>query len=565
MVLEQSDGSFRVVVGSTNLTDDGLCRQAETFTWFDIGPSKYPGTLLEDLRDLLGSVAKDLGSSRWSTAGRGLHQALSSCKARSDKKPFPRMLSSYKGSILRQYLAGLGNEQLLEMRLVSPFFEEDKAYDKSVLAGLVKTVRGRGCEHVRLYLPGNLSEGGKASVSAPRRIFQGLAKDGVAFHVVPSGWAIKQVGEVPRKLHAKLILAVTGARGKPRKVHVLVGSPNLSKCALGEAVGGAAETMNLSAARDDLNVEAAVHLYLPFEGKSSVEDLLPDVKAVTFESLLFAGEEPEPAKRSPIYVVDAVYDVRRKELRVELQWKLLPESFVLRCGAEEVLRGKPKRHPVELRVKKDLGEATELTLQIPGKGPLSFPIRFMNEEELPPGSTAPTLDLMGALEYLSGQQPFPARSDDEPQQKESGKKAGKKRGKAKQGAASKTLAVKLDLFFRAVEGLRARLARPAMTEAAFREVVDGWAGLSKLVQMIREHRRNGQAREPEVYFWLAQLKRMLGRLEFPDDDPVPPAFKRRLLGRVEDRVAMEMKAIEKGAGTTLRRQYVAVRGCLLGA
>lgn len=245
-VLRFDDG-VRVVVGSANLTEDGLARQIEIGTSIEL--KAYP-CLVTPLRKLLRGISARVGRSpAWQDAASVVEAGF---PASSKPTPDLRLLSSQDGSILDQMLESVSNDcgtntRIESIEITSPYFERGVQEDTllAVLDAKVRKVFPRS-RHIEfsVTLPTE-SDRAPYYVEAPISRFVEFASqptdarrtNRLRFTVLAPAdrrW-LQEDGDAedlrPRRLHGKL-LVVTVRSKRTRSVYVLSGSPNFTKAAL---------------------------------------------------------------------------------------------------------------------------------------------------------------------------------------------------------------------------------------------------------------------------------------------------------------------------------------------
>jgi hypothetical protein len=203
------NGRARCVLGSANLTRDGLEKNYELFSRFKESDCGFQH-LIEWLNLLAGHSALSV------SAQTILRETIAEMRASQlgfpDHTPAPLVWNGYQGKVLwKQILESKKNPNIKKAVVLSPYFEAPEQFDQGLLAGLLD----RGAK-VELYVSRDQSQS-----KIPREEITTLVKQ------YPRNLKLFSLSTQGHLLHAKLIAVMD-----TKKAWLLTGSANFTAAAL---------------------------------------------------------------------------------------------------------------------------------------------------------------------------------------------------------------------------------------------------------------------------------------------------------------------------------------------
>jgi hypothetical protein len=318
---------MRLVVASANLTEPGYRRNREVFAKLEA--SEDMPLALEAFSNALGFMASlsSLGGGSANPAVQRWNAVIDMAWARlrrlaSNYKPFHVMVVFHgikpAGASLFKKLADAWPPHtgpVRQISFVSPFFDEDAADVKDLVAKIWSLGARKGAVELRSWLPADKETNGSILIRAPKAFGDAQKVNRTTrFHGV-----LELDGKERRPLHAKAIALTNN-----RRTMVYIGSSNLTM-----AGTGLGRRVNWEAGLSFLSSDPAL--------RSWAEDLWDGLDGVTVDEPVFGGTamDEDAVTVSGVAVLpgafeQAVYAVRDGRAVVELtldQNKWMPESW----------------------------------------------------------------------------------------------------------------------------------------------------------------------------------------------------------------------------------------------
>lgn len=226
---------LRIIIGSSNITKQGMCYNAEVFWHYDLTQGDENSVAL-DLKVLINRLMGFAGLTR-NTAFANIEKFLANfidqrqvgkdiVYSTLDKKSFSEKLVE---------LAQDNGSRIKAIRVLSPFFESDmkESLDSAMMGELFSGLKQLLHEKakVEICFPGQKNdETGKWFVDAPLNILRELGDilPDLSFYIVPTLWKDDDGEEQLRSLHAKIV----EINFEDGKWLYLVGSPNFTRAAM---------------------------------------------------------------------------------------------------------------------------------------------------------------------------------------------------------------------------------------------------------------------------------------------------------------------------------------------
>lgn len=204
----------KLLIGSANLTERAWHTDGELLVNIEYSPTKVDSNAASafwEMKQFLQQLAKKLLKSRKHQTrldeALGGAEWLREMKARSSSKI--RVLHNLEEPIIPQVLDIVGDEEIVQVDILSPFFDKDTC--------IIKRLVQQGCRTVHLYVQPKKVEG------FPKKELASLAKQGLNVRV----FSINFKDHETRYIHAKLLVIKT-----KQSSYCLVGSANLTRSAM---------------------------------------------------------------------------------------------------------------------------------------------------------------------------------------------------------------------------------------------------------------------------------------------------------------------------------------------
>ena len=368
--LMQFENSFRLIIGSANLTESGLHKNREVYVEIDIDEDSSDWPLLNSVLDFLQSMSKSNGA-KFDRTVSGFRAHAS--KLSKNFKPSPEYGVKFVGiepeqgklsfaPLLKQFfkefkIEGKTEQRVDELYVLSPFFEEEKAGAKSdglnsMLAKEYLELKG---DHPRypslyLYLP---TRGENITTLFPQVSYTKLSehlKDCFIVFENPEVVTIEKK-EQARFPHGKLY-AITY---HPNYTMTVLGSSNFSPSGFGQRSKG------------DNNWEANIAIFTPTVDKSTLKAMFPKDQEID-DDIWMRGElvtedhfeNPDATSDELVVLVDATHKDGKLYLRSlidgQKQFKFLVGQIPIKPewkGLEGVVTEKLQGVGVEVRDSED--------------------------------------------------------------------------------------------------------------------------------------------------------------------------------------------------------------------
>ena len=322
----------RLVIGSANLTKQGMRQSAETFAVMELSErdQRYLG-VFDEVQQFLALLMTRFNELH-PTAVDDLSKLIELCRARGARHNqniwFVHSLSAQ--SILSQIESRIGDSKITDVRVASPFFEDNSDSSTSLVRRLLEADGDGPYKNLNsLTIMFRAAKSQNKFVSRlPLGTLRSLSPSAISklklFPIEDLGGVDAENPRVQRFMHGKLIAIET-----TKHCFLIMGSPNFSNRAL--VLTG-----------ENANVETAVVFKLD---SSKAFDLFPEQKAeIRIEDLLEEDRaDPEEEQNSDLvlFVQDCFYDMKSRKLVVsfalgyepKVDWKIsLSDNELLAKG-----------------------------------------------------------------------------------------------------------------------------------------------------------------------------------------------------------------------------------------
>lgn len=491
---------LRIIIGSSNITKPGMCYNAELFWQYDLREGDKTG-VAANLKGIIDGMIEYISGSDIQ-AFKAIHGFLDKfepvkyqeeCIIHStlDEKSFlEKLVETTKNK----------NKKIKNIRVISPFYESDiglkKTFERVMAAQLFAKLQPFMLENakVEIFFPGFKEESlNKWNVEAPLELFRELSKsiDELSFHVISNQWLDEEGEEHLRNLHAKLI-EVYFENGE---YLYLVGSANFTK----SAMSSKKISMN--------NLEIGV-----FEISKSKLQFPVSIK-VRLEDLIHLERNENNTSKPVIFIDKAVLDIftDSAKLKITIKKEKVIYPFTVMYQGKEIYKSLSLEKDTEIIIYGfQLGLEKDLVIKY-GEESFVVPIQINQKYLAAKDDLGFDFDPMIAdiISFYSGRY----RSIEE--------LVAEKRRNPPPGEKSqliiKGFRTNLNLFFKAMDGLKQSLEKPCFSEEGFKYELISPIGINKLAQLFDDEYRNGNLEPEEAFFYVLEMIDKIEGLEFQPD------------------------------------------------
>lgn len=521
--LLQFQNFLRVIVGSCNITKSGLCYNAETVWYIDIEDGKE-NSITKDVKEtvnwMFGQFAED----------DALKEIKRFLNKQIETEGYPKLVFPMRSnSPYRQYLDNLKSLKKMCKRLsiVSPFFESDKeaAIDDTVLMQFAKDFYSLNNSAVlRIFFPA-MEIDDKYKVTAPVNILKQICESypKTECYVVNNRWSRDDDADVPRTLHAKIIMAEL----ENGKCLTMSGSTNFTRNAM------------MSHSNGLRNVEISVLEY----GKNYL--VMPNAKKVTISQLIYEKKEAN-GKGINIFIEDVCLSNETLLVKVDLEKVNVP--FYIRYQDKEIYCcDKKVTEIISINCFK-IKRAMDIHV-ICYDYDFYFPIRVENKLDYVTEDLKMSFEIKmkDVIDYWAGK--YTSISEME-------------RVIKMRQMDSESVSVlgalyfrhNLQRYFKALNTIRKSLEEPFYSEIAFESYLTGPFSLKAIIRFILDDYFENVSFDSETFVLLTELENMLVHLQF-QEDRLPREIKKKKLNNLFSEAKCTQKNIYKKADKNLKKQY----------
>jgi hypothetical protein len=547
----------RVVVGSGNLTEPGYRKNVEVFGALEIsradgGNKKALSAVLDFLTEVSSFAVGEEGAN--TPRGR-LAESLDRIRehvrrwpvVESDLDGLPIFTTPRRSSLQQLEAIWPSGSPIREAYVVSPFFDHSPN-DARAADGLKRLMAKRGARETYFYVKTEAIPDGRTRVYAPKGLMTDLAEDALV-EVMPL--TTEQNDEI-REVHSKLL-----AVGNDTWRLLMIGSSNFTSAGLGLVRGSGNCEANLVYAvklsshefrrmdtiwpefvDEPLDLDDQALIWEPAfeEDEEGVgEHPLP----ASFEEALFLAEEPRRLKLTLTGTLPASWVIRVPSGRLVL------DSSQAGTGTH-VIPWEETHPPFVLEV---------CWTHSDGESVASWPVNVANPAALPPPEVLRQLTLEDLLEILASTRPLSQAVVAAIKKKHAPAVPGSALDPLKRFDSKALLLRRTKRVARALDRLRERLERPALTKDAFEWRLRGAVGPLALADaFVKEARLPGEA-----HFCLAELALALRRVrpEVPAQGGLPASEITTCLNQAIREVQDRATQLGKHPDAVLLDEYVA--------
>lgn len=521
--LLQFQNYLRVIVGSCNITKSGLCYNAETVWYMDIEDGKE-NPLTKDVKETV----------EWLLEQYDEDEALKEIKRFLDKQSeiegYPKLVFPMRrNSPYKQYLDNLKSlkQKCKRLNIISPFFENNNevAVDDTVLMQFVKDFYVlNNSATLRIFFPAIEIED-KYKVTAPVNILKKICESypNTECYVVNNQWARDGETDVPRTLHAKIIMA----EFEKGQCLTMSGSTNFTRNAM------------MSHSTGLRNVEISVLEY----GKNYL--VLPDAKKVQLDQLIYEKKEAN-GKGINIFVEDACLSNEILSIRINPQ--KADAFFSIRYQDKEIYRCDNEINEIVEIKGFNIRRSMDLHV-ICSNYDFYFPIRVENKLDYITDDLKLTFEIKmkDVIDYWAGKYKSISEMERVIKMRQMDSEAVSVLG-------ALYFRHNLQRYFKALNTIKKALEEPFYSEVAFESYISGPFSIKSIIAFILDDYADNASFDSETFVLLTELENMMIHLHF-QEDRLPQDFKKRTLKNLFSEAKNVQKGIYKKADKNLKKQY----------
>lgn len=523
---------LRIIVGSSNITRAGMCYNAEILWSYDLKVGDSTG-VASSLRSILGGFSLFLKGAE-NHAMEPIKQFLTEFPYEKSKGRLFLHSTLDAKSFSEQFVEELinGKNSIDSLRVISPFFESDteKAVETAMVGRLLQDIKhsmNPGAK-VEFCFPGfRVNDVEKWNVEVPLGLFKELSKayPGINFYIVPNLWNDDGEEHV-RNLHAKII----EVRYENGEYLYLIGSQNFTRAAMHS------KQSNLR------NFEIGV-----FES-SKVRLKYPIMQKVNLENLANVERDESPIKRPVIFIEKAELDLLGSipVLMIMVDTKNASYPFTVNYQNKIIHQSVINEAQIIISGFK-IGYEKDLVINC-GEYDFNVPIDVIQKYMVAKDDLG--FDFEVGIEEILAYHSGKYRSIEElvNEKKKTGSPV------EKNTIIIKGFRTNLNLFFKALDGIKQSLEKPSWTVNSFLYELDSPVGLKRLMELFDEGYSNGTLQPEEAFFYIIETMAKLESLNF-QPDRIEENTKMEILREVSESFFQVLNDIIKGAKGNVRKQY----------
>lgn len=526
--------SLRIIIGSCNITKPGMCYNAELFWHYDLTDGDTSG-IAGMLKTLLNELT-DFAVEQENSAFKHIQTYLDDFPESDIQDSF--IHTSLDKKSFAEKLLELVREKpskIKKLKIVSPFFESDtgKKLEGSMMGQLFDNLRPYMKENakVEFCFPGIKAEdSGKWSVQTPLNLFKELERKlpGLSFYIISPLWPLEDGEEQQRSLHAKLV-EINFDNGEWL---YLVGSPNFTSAAMNS------KAANLK------NVEVGV-----FETSKNKLEFPPKLEKVRLSDLLVDEREETETNQPIIFIEKADLDLMGKTPCLKLTVEVGKAVYPFTVTYQNKLIYSAQKPQAELIINDfKLGHDQDLLVTYLSTS-FAVPINVIQKYiaaqndlgfDFQPG-------INDILAYYSGRY----RSTEEII---ASKKAAGTTGDYENQIVLEGFRNNLNLFFKALDGIKQCLEKPVWSEDGFKYEIHSPLGLKRLVDLFEKEYMDGKLAPEEAFFYMIETSAMLSNLQF-QPDLFDAKAKQSLLQEISKGLSKILISMYDDASGDIKKQY----------